>query len=120
GAIDLSYNDKQVYPCFSRTTSHSVKFLRCNRRQFQGGMMMSTTPSQPTDGSALTRTRLTLLEGIGMIVGANIGAGVLSLAFGAKNAGWPILVFWVIVAGILTTITMLYVAETTLRTKKNL
>src|SRR5699024_8018892 len=99
----------------------SVKLLRCNRFQFQGGMMMSqTTTSQPTDGSALTRTRLTLLEGIGMIVGANIGAGVLSLAFGAKNAGWPILVFWVIVAGILTTITMLYVAETTLRTKKNL
>ena len=110
-----------MYPCYSRTTNLSVKLLRCNRFQFQGGMMMSqTTTSQPTDGSALTRTRLTLLEGIGMIVGANIGAGVLSLAFGAKNAGWPILVFWVIVAGILTTITMLYVAETTLRTKKNL
>src|SRR5699024_12746170 len=37
----------------------------------------------------------------------------------AKNAGWPVLVFWVIVAGILTTISMLYVAETTLRTKKD-
>lgn len=75
---------------------------------------------ETSDGSALTRTRLTLLEGIGMIVGANIGAGILSLAYGSKNAGWPILVFWVIVAGILTTVTMLYVAETTLRTKKNL
>lgn len=70
--------------------------------------------------SALVRTKLTLLEGIALIVGANIGAGILSLAYGAKNAGWPVLVFWVIVAGILTTISMLYVAETTLRTKKNL
>lgn len=69
--------------------------------------------------SALTRTRLTLLEGVSLIVGANIGAGILSLAFGAKNAGWPVLVFWVIVAGIFTTISMLYVADTTLRTKKD-
>lgn len=75
---------------------------------------------ETSNGSALTRTKLTLLEGIGMIVGANIGAGILSLAYGSKNAGWPILVFWVIVAGILTTVTMLYVAETTLRTKKDL
>lgn len=73
-----------------------------------------------TEKSALTRTNLTLLEGISLIVGANIGAGILSLAYGSKNAGWPVLVFWIIVAGILTTITMLYVAETTLRTKKDL
>lgn len=72
------------------------------------------------EGSALKRTKLSLLEGVSLIVGANIGAGILSLAYGAKNAGWPILVFWVVVAGILTTISMLYVAETTLRTKKNL
>ncbi|HIV73863.1 MAG TPA: amino acid permease [Candidatus Pseudogracilibacillus intestinigallinarum] len=72
------------------------------------------------EGSALTRTRLTLLEGIALIVGTNIGAGVLSLAFGTKNAGWPVLLFWVILTGTLTTIMMLYVAETTLRTKKDL
>ncbi|WP_188455861.1 aromatic amino acid transport family protein [Virgibacillus oceani] len=72
------------------------------------------------EGSALSRTNLSLFEGVALIVGANIGAGILSLAFGAKNAGWPVLVFWVIVAGVLTTISMLYVAETTLRTKKNL
>src|SRR5699024_1255921 len=70
------------------------------------------------NGSALKKTNLTLLEGVGLIVGANIGSGILSLAYGAKSAGWPILVFWVIVAGILTTVSMLYVAETTLRTKK--
>ena len=43
--------------------------------------------------SALTRTRLTLLEGVSLIVGANIGAGILSLAFGAKNAGYQYLYF---------------------------
>ena len=78
------------------------------------------TATDEQEGSALTKTRLTLLEGISLIVGTNIGAGVLSLAFGTKNAGWPVLLFWVIVTGSLTTIMMLYVAETTLRTKKNL
>ncbi|MFS0645265.1 aromatic amino acid transport family protein [Siminovitchia sp. 179-K 8D1 HS] len=70
--------------------------------------------------SALVRTQLTLTEGVSLIVGANIGAGILSLAYGTRHAGWPVLLFWVIVAGVLTTISMLYVAETTLRTKQNL
>lgn len=70
--------------------------------------------------SGLSRTRLTLLEGASLIVGTNIGAGILSLAFGSRHAGWPILLFWIIVTGALTTIMMLYVAETTLRTKKDL
>lgn len=78
------------------------------------------TAADEQEDSALTKTRLTLLEGISLIVGTNIGAGVLSLAFGTKNAGWPVLLFWVILTGSLTTIMMLYVAETTLRTKKNL
>lgn len=77
-------------------------------------------PEVDEEESALTRTSLTLVEGIALIVGTNIGAGVLSLAFGTKNAGWPVLLFWVILTGTLTTIMMLYVAETTLRTKKNL
>ena len=76
--------------------------------------------SNGSSQGALKRTKLTLFEGIALIVGCNIGAGVLSLAYGAKNAGWPVLVFWVIVAGFFTTISMLYVAETTLRTKKPL
>lgn len=67
--------------------------------------------------SALRIEPLSLLGGISLIVGANIGAGILSLAFGARQAGWPVLVFWIIVAGAFTTISMLYVAETSLRTK---
>lgn len=69
---------------------------------------------------ALALSNLTFTEGVAIIVGANIGAGILSLAYGAKNAGWPILVMWILIAGIFTTISMLYVAETTLRTKKPL
>lgn len=61
---------------------------------------------------------LTFWEGVSLIVGANIGAGILSLAYGAHKAGWPVLVFWLLIAGAFTTISMLYVAETTLRTNK--
>lgn len=72
---------------------------------------------QGFERSALKIERLSFWEGVALIVGANIGAGILSLAYGARHAGWPVLVFWIIIAGIFTTISMLYVAETTLRTK---
>lgn len=67
---------------------------------------------------ALETHKLTFWEAAMIIVGANIGAGVLGLAYSARLAGWPILVFWLIVAGVFTTISMLYVAESTLRTEK--
>ncbi|QKG83903.1 amino acid permease [Kroppenstedtia pulmonis] len=73
-----------------------------------------------TPSSSLRMEKISFWEGVALIVGANIGAGILSLAYGAKNAGWPVLVLWVAVAGIFTTISMLYVAETTLRTEKPL
>lgn len=73
--------------------------------------------NQKFDAGALKIERLTFWEAVCIIVGANIGAGILSLAYGIRNAGWPILVIWLIVAGVFTTISMLYVAETTLRTK---
>ncbi len=63
---------------------------------------------------------LSFLEGVAMIVGTNIGAGILSIAYAARKAGFMSLLFWLIVAGILTTITMLYVAESTLRTRAHL
>ncbi len=70
--------------------------------------------------SALKVEPLSYFEGVAMIVGANIGAGILGLAYGARKAGWPVLVFFLILAGVFTTISMLYVAETTLRTRKPL
>ena len=63
---------------------------------------------------------LTFWEGVAMIVGTDIGSGVLALAYGARKAGWPILVFWLIITAIFTTISMLYTVETTLRTRNSL
>lgn len=40
------------------------------------------------------------------------------MAYGAHKAGCPVLFFWLLVAGVFTTTSMLYVAETTLRTSK--
>lgn len=69
---------------------------------------------------ALKVTRLTLYEAVAIIVGANVGSGILGLAYSSRLAGWPILVLWLAVAGLFTTFSMLYVAESALRTKKPL
>ncbi|CAI1073068.1 aromatic amino acid transport family protein [Serratia entomophila] len=63
---------------------------------------------------------LSFLEGVAMIVGTNIGAGVLSIAYASSKAGFLPLLFWLMLVGGLTTITMLYVAESTLRTRAHL
>lgn len=67
--------------------------------------------------SALRVEKITFWEAVAIIIGANIGAGSLSLAYASKKAGWPVLLVWLIIAGVFTTISMLYVAETTMRTK---
>lgn len=69
---------------------------------------------------ALKVTKLTLYEAVAIIVGANIGSGILGLAYSSRLAGWPILLLWLIIAGVFTTFSMLYVAETALRTQKPL
>ena len=69
---------------------------------------------------ALKVTKLTLSEAVAIIVGANVGSGILGLAYSSRLAGWPILVLWLAVAGLFTTFSMLYVAESALRTKKPL
>ena len=69
---------------------------------------------------ALKVTKLTLHEAVAIIVGANVGSGILGLAYSSRLAGWPILVLWLAVAGLFTTFSMLYVAESALRTKKPL
>lgn len=68
--------------------------------------------------SALKVHKLTFWEAAMIIVGANIGSGILGLPFSARKAGWPILLICLMIAGFFTTASMLYVAETTLRTKK--
>ena len=45
-----------------------------------------------------------------IIVGANIGSGILGLAYSIRKSGWPILMIWLLIAGFFTTISMLYVA----------
>ena len=79
----------------------------------------TASPSVSEEG-ALSIKKLTFWEAALIVVGANIGSGILGLAYSARKAGWPILLLWLIIAGICTTISMLYVAETTLRTKKPL
>ncbi|SFE53304.1 aromatic amino acid transport family protein [Alteribacillus iranensis] len=75
-------------------------------------------PENGFEESALKVENISFWDGVAIIAGSSIGAGVLSLAFGSKDAGFPVLVFWVLVTGLFTTISMLYVAETTLRTRK--
>ena len=70
--------------------------------------------------AALKVHRLTFMEATMMVVGSTIGSGVLGLAFASRNAGWPVLLTWLVVAGFFSVISMLYVAEATLRTARPL
>ena len=55
-----------------------------------------------------------------LVVGSTIGSGVLGLAYASRLAGWPVPFVWLVVAGIFSGISMLYVAETALRTQEPL
>lgn len=67
---------------------------------------------------ALKYHKLTPMEVIWTIVGCGIGSGCLGTAYAARLAGFPVIAFWLVVSGVFTLISMLYVAETALRTKK--
>ncbi len=69
--------------------------------------------------TAVPAKSLSFVEGVSMIVGTNIGAGVL-YRLCVKQSGLLPLLFWLVLVGSLTTVTMLYVAESTLRTRKHL
>lgn len=69
------------------------------------------------DSGPLTVKKLSMLEAIAIIVGVNVGSGCLALPFAAKDSGWPILFIWLIICMTFSCISMLYVAETILRTK---
>ena len=63
--------------------------------------------------------KITFWEGMAMIIGTNIGAGILGVSYAARQAGYMPLLFWLVVVGVITTVTMLYVAEATLRTRQH-
>lgn len=67
---------------------------------------------------ALKYHKLTPMEVIWTVVGCGIGSGSLGTAYAARLAGFPVITFWLVVTGIFTLISMLYVAESALRTKK--
>ena len=52
-----------------------------------------------TEEGALSVKKLTFWEAAMIIVGANIGAGILGLAYSSRKAGWPILLMWLIIGG---------------------
>lgn len=64
--------------------------------------------------------KLSFLQGAAIIFGTNIGAGVLSLPYATRHGGFLALLISLIVAGFLTTLSMLFVAEVSLRTKEPL
>lgn len=68
-------------------------------------------PPQPT---------ISTLQGIALIFGTNIGAGILSLPYAARNGGFLALAIALAIAGALTTFSMMYIAEISLRTKEPL
>lgn len=80
--------------------------------------MTSTTHESGPPG--LRRETITFWQGVAIIFGANIGAGILSLPYGARNGGFLGLSIALLIAGFLTTASMLYVAEVALRTTKPL
>lgn len=74
----------------------------------------------PSKSSSTRHVSITFWQGVAIIFGANIGAGILSLPYGARNGGFPALLIALVIAGFLTTASMLYVAEVALRTKEPL
>ncbi|MGI6700552.1 MAG: aromatic amino acid transport family protein [Christensenellales bacterium] len=75
---------------------------------------------KPKQTSGLVVHELTFWEATMIIVGANIGSGILGLPYSARLGGFPILLLWLALAGTLVTVSMLYVAETSLRTHEPL
>lgn len=71
---------------------------------------------RPRRFAGLSHERITFWQGVAIIFGANIGAGILSLPYGSRTGGFPALVVALLIAGFLTTASMLYIAEVALRT----
>lgn len=86
-------------------------------------MADETVTRNTVDGfeeSALKQEPISFWDGVAIKLGASIGSGILALPFGSRLGGFPALVFWVLLTGTFVAITMLYVAETSMRTRKPL
>lgn len=71
-----------------------------------------------TNMTGLKAHRLTFMEAVMMVVGATIGSGVLGLAYASRKAGWLVLVCCLVAAALISTVSMLYIAEASLRTNR--
>ncbi|WP_053546063.1 aromatic amino acid transport family protein [Corynebacterium deserti] len=80
----------------------------------------STVPARTPAPGSVKKKYLSVAQGVALIYGTNIGAGILSLPYAARNGGFLALVVALLIAGTLTTISMLYIAEVSLRTNKPL
>ncbi|MGH3586174.1 MAG: aromatic amino acid transport family protein [Pseudonocardia sp.] len=78
--------------------------------------MTEARNATPRRFAGLGHERITFWQGVAIIFGANIGAGILSLPYGSRTGGFPALLIALVIAGFLTTASMLYVAEVALRT----
>ena len=63
----------------------------------------SVNPSKETEAES----RITPWQGIALIFGTNIGAGILSLPYAGRNGGFLALFIALAIAGILTTLSMM-------------
>lgn len=77
----------------------------------------NSSTSQHQEG-ALRVVKLTPNEVIGAIVGACIGSGCLGTAYASRYAGWPVLVFWLVIGAVLSICSMGHIIECCFRTKK--
>lgn len=80
-------------------------------------MTQPQTPSHKAEFTGLPPRKLTFVEGVAIIFGTNIGAGILSLPYASRNGGFTMLLVSLLVAATGATISMLYVAEVSLRTR---
>lgn len=81
------------------------------------GKVVTHSATGVYEEGALKYHKLTSAEVIFTVVGCGIGSGSLGTAYSARLSGFPVIAFWLIISGILTLISMYYVAEAALRTK---
>lgn len=80
--------------------------------------LITKVDESPYVEGALKVRKLTFMEVVFIVVGCGIGSGCLGTAYSARQAGFPVITFWLIVSGVTTLFPMYYVAEAAFRTRK--